>query len=95
MRQPYFDEDISFGKKFFFGERFSGDLTIQFFNVLNRFSLNNGPAMELESQCFDGNVLDQTQFGASSSTFGLAGFNGQNCQGNTPRRGQAQFRIYF
>jgi hypothetical protein len=96
LRAPaYFDEDISFGKKFFFGERFSGDLTIQFFNVLNRFSLNNTPLNGAGIQCFDGNVLNQTQFGASSSTFGLAGFNGQNCQGNTPRRGQAQFRIYF
>ncbi len=93
---PYFDEDISFGKRFYFGERFSGDLTIQFFNVLNRFSLNNTPANGAGIQCFDGNVLNQTQYNTvSTSTFGLAGFNGQNCQGNTPRRGQAQFRIYF
>jgi hypothetical protein len=93
---PYFDEDISFGKKFYFGERFSGDLTIQFFNVLNRFSLNNTPANGAGIQCFDGNALNQTQYGTvQTSTFGLAGFNGQNCQGNTPRRGQAQFRIYF
>lgn len=92
---PYFDEDISFGKKFYFGERFSGDLTIQFFNVLNRFLLNNGPANSLQPACFDGNFLDQTQYGASANTFGLAGVNGANCQGNTPRRGQAQFRIYF
>lgn len=93
---PYFDEDISFGKKFYFGERFSGDLTIQFFNVFNRFLLNNGPANGAGIQCFDSNVLNQTQYGTvSTSTFGLAGFNGQNCQGNTPRRGQAQFRIYF
>lgn len=91
---PYFDEDISFGKKFYFGERFSGDLTIQFFNVLNRFLLNNGPANSLLPQCFDSNVYDQSQYGRTQ-TFGLAGFNGSNCQGNTPRRGQAQFRIYF
>jgi Carboxypeptidase regulatory-like domain len=92
---PYFDEDISFGKKFYFGERFSADLTIQFFNVLNRFLLNNGPANSLQPACFDGNFLDQTQYGAAANTFGLAGVNGANCQGNTPRRGQAQFRIYF
>ena len=91
---PYFDEDLSFGKKFYFGERFSGDLTIQFFNVFNRFLLNNGPANSLLPACFDSNVYDQSQFGRSQ-TFGLAGFNGSNCQGNTPRRGQAQFRIYF
>ena len=92
----YPDEDFSFGKRFFFGERFSGELTIQFFNVLNRFSLNNTPVNGAGIQCFDSNVLDQTQYGTvQTSTFGLAGFNGQNCQGNTPRRGQAQFKIYF
>jgi len=93
---PYLDEDFSFGKKFFFGERFSGDLTIQFFNLLNRFSLNNTPANGAGIQCFDSNVLDQVQYNTvTTSTFGLAGFNGRNCQGNTPRRGQAQFRVYF
>jgi hypothetical protein len=98
LRAPaYFDEDISFGKKFFFGERFSGDLTIQFFNVFNRFSLNNSPANGAGIQCFDSNVLDQSQYlgPKQPNNFGLAGFNNQNCQGNMPRRGQAQFRIYF
>jgi hypothetical protein len=91
---PYLDEDVSLTKKFFFGERVSGDLTIQFFNVLNRFLLNNTPANGAGIQCFDGNVWNQQQFG-QTPTFGLASHAGQNCQGNTPRRGQAEFRIYF
>jgi len=95
IRAPaYYDEDMSLSKKFFFGERFSGELTIQFFNVLNRMLLNNTPANGAGIQCFDGNVWDQAQFGRSP-TFGKANFAGQNCQGNTPRRGQAEFKIYF
>jgi len=92
---PYLDEDVSVSKRFFFGERLSGELTIQFFNVLNRMLLNNGPANGAGIQCFDGNVYDQTQFGNAANTFGKANFAGQNCQGNTPRRGQAEFKIYF
>jgi hypothetical protein len=91
---PYLDEDVSVSKRFFFGERFSGELTIQFFNVLNRMLLNNSPANGAGIQCFDGNVWDQAQFG-QTPTFGKANFAGQNCQGNQPRRGQAEFKIYF
>jgi len=92
---PYLDEDVSVSKKFFFGERLSGELTIQFFNVLNRMLLNNSPANGAGIQCFDGNVYDQTQFGNAANTFGKANFAGTNCQGNTPRRGQAEFKVYF
>jgi len=95
IRAPaYLDEDVSLSKRFFFGERFSGELTIQFFNVLNRMLLNNTPANGAYIQCWDGNVWDQAQFGRAP-TFGKANFAGQNCQGNTPRRGQAEFKIYF
>ena len=95
IRAPaYYDEDVSLSKRFFFGERFSGELTIQFFNVLNRMLLNNGPANGAGIQCFDGNVWDQAQFG-QTPTFGKANFPGTNCQGNSPRRGQAEFNVYF
>jgi hypothetical protein len=85
---------MSLSKKFFFGERFSGELTIQFFNVLNRMLLNNTPPNGAGIQCWDGNVYHQPPF-QSASTFGHANFAGQNCQGNTPRRGQAEFKVYF
>ncbi len=85
---PYLDEDATLGKKFFFGERFSGELTIQFFNVLNRMLLNNGPSNSNSLNCWHGNFTDPN--------FGKA-FNSPTtpCQGNQPRTGQAEFRLYF
>ena len=86
---PYLDEDASLGKKFFFGERFSGELTIQFFNVLNRMLLNNGPTgSPFGLNCFHNNLTDPN--------FGKA-FNSPTvpCQGNQPRTGQAKFTLYF
>ena len=95
LRAPaYYDEDMSLTKRLFFNERFSGELTIQFFNVLNRMLLNNGPVNGAGIQCFDGNFYDQPPF-QNANTFGKANFAGQNCQGNSPRRGQAQLKIFF
>jgi Carboxypeptidase regulatory-like domain/TonB-dependent Receptor Plug Domain len=82
---PYLDEDLALSKKFFFSERFSGELTMQFYNVLNRMLLSTGPGGGLA--CFNGDVL--------SGSFARADSPGNNCQGNSPRRGQAQFKIYF
>jgi Carboxypeptidase regulatory-like domain len=85
---PYLDEDMSLSKRLFFGERFSGDLTIQFYNVLNRMLLNNGPANGAGLNCWHNNL--------TGSGFGTA-FNSPTtpCQGNSPRTGQFQFRVYF
>ena len=85
---PYYDEDMTLGKRFFFGERFSGELTIQFFNILNRMLLNNGPSNGAGLNCWHGNF--------TSSHFGNA-FNSPTtpCQGNQPRTGQAEFRVFF
>jgi len=88
LRAPaYLDEDLALGKKFFFGERFSGELTIQFYNVLNRMLLSTGPGGG--PACFHGNVW--------SSRFGDAFASSPKvpCQGNQPRTGQAQFKVYF
>jgi Carboxypeptidase regulatory-like domain/TonB-dependent Receptor Plug Domain len=82
---PYLDEDVALSKKFFFSERFSGELTVQFYNVLNRMLLSTGPGGG--PACFNNDVL--------SSSFGRADSPGNNCQGNQPRRGQAQFKVYF
>jgi Carboxypeptidase regulatory-like domain len=85
---PYLDEDMALGKRFFFSERFSGELTIQFFNVLNRMLLNNGPSNGAGINCWHANLTDPN--------FGKA-FNSPTtpCQGNMPRTGQAEFRVYF
>ena len=57
LRFPaYYDEDLSLTKRFFFGERFSGELTMQFFNVFNRM---------LAGACTDTNVGD-TNFGQNT-----------------------------
>lgn len=86
LRAPaYLDEDFALTKKFFFGERFSGELTMQFYNVLNRMLLSNGPGGTVN--CFHGGVTD--------TNFGQARNSTQPCQGNSPRTGQASFKINF
>lgn len=82
---PYLDEDAALTKKFFFGERLSGELTIQFYNVFNRMLLSNGPGGGVN--CFHGGVTDPN--------FGQARNSSQPCQGNSPRTGQASFKINF
>ena len=86
---PYLDEDVALSKRFFFSERFSGELTMQFYNVLNRMLLSTGPGGGLA--CFSNGSNNDVL----SSSFGRADSPGNNCQGNQPRRGQAQFKIYF
>src|SRR6266566_114204 len=87
LRAPaYLDEDFALTKKFFFGERFSGELTMQFYNVLNRMLLSNGPGGTVS--CFHGGVTDPNFGQARNSPT-------QQCQGNSPRTGQASFKINF
>jgi hypothetical protein len=74
----YSDEDLSLSKKFFFTERFSAELSMQFFNVLNRMQVGNCVSTEV-----------------TSAAFGVDGTPGIPCQGNTPRRGQAEFQVFF
>jgi Carboxypeptidase regulatory-like domain/TonB-dependent Receptor Plug Domain len=86
LRYPaYLDEDAQLSKKFFFGERVNAELGIQFFNVLNRMLLSNGPGGGVN--CFNNNVV--------SAQFGQARNSSQPCQGNQPRTGQASFKITF
>ena len=86
LRYPaYLDEDAQLSKKFFFGERVNAELGIQFFNVLNRMLLSNGPGGGVN--CFNNNVV--------SAQFGQARNSSQPCQGNQPRTGQASFKINF
>lgn len=86
LRFPaYLDEDAQLTKKLFFSERISGELSIQFFNVLNRMLLSNGPGGGVN--CFHNDVTDVN--------FGQARNSSQPCQGNQPRTGQAAFKINF
>jgi len=74
------NENVSLQKKFFFTERISGALSMEWFDVLNRMQVGN---------CLDSNVTDPN-FG-----FQNGGVPGLPCQGNTPRQGQAEFQLFF
>jgi len=78
LRNPFeSNESVGLKKKFFFGERITAELEMDFDNILNRMRVWGG-----------GGTLSPTSsgFGFGSSTV---------CQGNTPRRGQALFKIIF
>jgi hypothetical protein len=81
LRNPaYSDEDVSLKKKFFFTERFSGEISMEYFNVLNRMQVGN---------CIDNGAGD-ANFGLQNS-----GQANVPCQGNTPRQGQVKLQIFF
>ena len=86
LRSPWNNnETIGLAKKFFFGERVSAELRMEFFNVLNRMQLCGGPNSP-------NNQLDN---GANHvGTFGLLNPGGP-CQANSARQGQAYFRVNF
>jgi hypothetical protein len=88
LRQPFnSNENLALAKRFFFGERVNAELRVEFFNVLNRMQVCG------YNQGLDNNVQDGV------GNFGLVSPNGNGgsntCQGNTPRQGQAFFRISF
>ena len=89
IRYPwYLDEDVSFTKRLYFNERFNLDLTAQFYNILNRNLLSNGPGGGVN--CFHNN-LTGSGFGTADSSPNPA----NSCQGNTPRRGQLNLQFNF
>jgi hypothetical protein len=84
IRGPFADnENIALAKKFFFGERVTGELRMEFYNIFNRF---------LVPASIDGNVFDSTI--QPYGRFGLDCYNSV-CQGNSPRTGQATFKLNF
>ena len=84
LRNPFqSNENIALAKKFFFGERVSAELRMEFFNILNRMQICGGP-----------NSSNVVSTNVSNTGFGLDNPGGP-CQGNTPRQGQAYFRVSF
>lgn len=84
LRNPFnAGENIGLAKHFYFGERVNAELRMEFFNVLNRMQVC-GP---------DTNLPD------GPGNFGLVNPNGSGgsstCQSNTPRQGQAFFKVSF
>jgi len=91
FRNPFYsNENIGLTKKFFFGERVTAELRIEFYNVLNRMLICG------VGQGLDNNVNDGV------GNFGLVSPNGsggsntcQNTGTQPPRQGQAFFKVSF
>jgi len=79
----YYDEDLSLKKQVFFTERISGEISMEYFNFLNRMTVGPG-----NNNCNLG-----TNFG--DSNFGVLGGIGVPCQANSARKGQAKFQVFF
>jgi hypothetical protein len=84
LRGPFgSNENLALAKRFYAGERVNMELRMEFFNVLNRMQVCTP----------DGTVTD------GADNFGYVQPNGNGgsspCQGNTPRQGQAYFKISF
>jgi hypothetical protein len=83
LRNPWNDgENLALAKHLFFTERFSGELRMEYYNILNRMEVCSGPNGP-------NNSLDDT---VSDGTFGIESPGGA-CQANTPRQGQATFKL--
>ena len=88
LRNPFnANENIGLSKRFFFGERVTAELRMEFFNILNRMQVC-GVGQGLDNNLNDG-----------PGRFGLVNPNGSGgsstCQGNTARQGQAFFKVSF
>jgi len=84
LRSPFgSNEDLALAKHFYAGEHVNMELRMEFFNVLNRMQVCGA----------DETVSD------GADNFGFVQPNGSGgsspCQGNTPRQGQAYFKISF
>lgn len=87
LRNPFAsNENLALAKKFFFGERATGELRMEYFNVLNRMQVC-GPAANGES---NNNVSNPR-----AENNGNFGYVVGPCQANNPRQGQAYFRVNF
>jgi len=88
LRNPFnSNENLALAKHFYFGERVTAELRMEFTNILNRMTVC-GP---------NTNADDNTNFGRVGSNGNVVGgVNGINpCQSTTPRHGQAFFKISF
>ena len=90
LRNPFnSNENIGLAKHFYFGERVNAELRVEFFNVLNRMQVCGvGQSAGTDNNFDDG-----------PNRFGIVAPNGSGgsstCQANTPRQGQAFFKVSF
>ncbi len=84
LRNPFNEnENITLAKKFSLGEGVQAELRMEYFNILNRLQVCGGPNADTSN--IDTTVSDTSTFGTELGP----------CQGNTPRQGQAYFRVNF
>jgi hypothetical protein len=87
LRNPFASNELlALAKKFFFGEKATGELRMEYFNVLNRMQVC-GPAANGES---NNNVSNPRAWNN-----GNFGYVVGPCQAKNPRQGQAYFRVNF
>ncbi|WP_446742209.1 carboxypeptidase regulatory-like domain-containing protein [Silvibacterium acidisoli] len=84
LRTPFgSNENLALAKRFYAGEHVDMEFRMEFFNVLNRMQV----------------CSPNTTVSAGTDNFGYVQPNGSGgsspCQGNTPRQGQAYFKISF
>jgi hypothetical protein len=90
LRNPFSsNENFGLAKHFYFGEHVNAELRMEFFNVLNRMQVCGvGQGAGLDNNLQDG-----------PGKFGFVAPNGNGgsnaCQANTPRQGQAFFKVSF
>jgi hypothetical protein len=89
LRNPFnSNENIGLAKRFFFGEHVTAELRMEFFNILNRMQVCGiGQSTGTDNNFNDG-----------PGKFGLVAPNGSGssaCQANTPRQGEAFFKVSF
>jgi len=83
LRNPFnANENLALAKHFYFGERVTAELRMEFANILNRFRICN-----LDTN--GANNVDNAHFGIINAAPGSV------CPGNSPRTGQAFFKISF
>ncbi len=86
LRNPFqSNENLALAKKFQFGEKVSGELRMEYFNVLNRMQICGSTSNNMDT-----NVSD-----SRATTGGNFGYVVAPCQANNPRQGQAYFRVNF
>jgi hypothetical protein len=84
LRSPFSsNENFALAKHFFAGERVNMELRMEFFNVLNRMQVCT-PDVTVSDGVANFGYVEPNGSGGSSP-----------CQGNTPRQGQAYFKVSF
>jgi hypothetical protein len=85
FRMPWTqNENLSLAKRFYFGERVSMELRMEYFNILNRMQIC-GPDLGVDDGPLNFGYINPNGAGGTSAP----------CQANTPRQGQVFLKLNF